>query len=142
MYSVTLSLPCFLWVNNWARDLGEKRKKEKKASSGVSLGQPAWLSWKGRMSMHKTGSLQTQPGPFWRGLFHELCKSQCGSQRREGKPAPSALRLAGLEAGRNKELFSLAKANGKPSLNSAESTRPTVALLPASAFPPARELPG
>lgn len=35
-------------------------------------------------------------------------------------------------AGGNKELFSFAKSNGKPSLNLTESTRPTVALLPAS----------
>lgn len=58
----------------------------------MSLGRPAWLSWKG-------GSWQTQPGPFWTGLFLELCKSQCASQRREAKLALSALGLAGRRLG-------------------------------------------
>lgn len=49
-----------------------------------------------------------------------------------GKPAPSAMGLAGPEAGGNKELFSFAKSNGKPSLSSTQSTKHTLAFLPAS----------
>lgn len=46
----------------------------------------------------------------------------------------SALALADLEAGGNKELFSFAKSTVKPPLKPAESTRHTEAFLPALPF--------
>lgn len=64
------------------------------------------------------------------GLLIELCES-CSGSVEGGEPAHSAVGLTGPTAGENKELFSFAKSNGKPSLNSTESTKHSVALLPA-----------
>ena len=50
MYSVTLSLPCFLWVNNWALVLGGKKKKKKPDWEDLWEGLPGWAGG-GRMSV-------------------------------------------------------------------------------------------